>query len=103
MSDNAELIFPVPDDLSVALEKLNAVEGCLTRLQKVQYWRLNQAQEAVLMVHRVLFVRVFGQLCEVSYLVDNLVSPLELIDSLHILVLRHGVLQGFKVVVASHN
>ena len=43
ISNYAELIFTVPDNLTVGFEELDAMPGIVFR-EKLQDWRLNQPQ-----------------------------------------------------------
>ena len=75
--------------------------GCLTFTEEVQYWRLNHTKIPVLIVDGEDFIPVLGQVLIVRYFVNDLISTLELIDSLDELVLRHGIVEHLKVILAA--
>ena len=77
--------------------------GYLTAFNKLSHWLLDQAQEAVLVVHGEELVFILRPHRHVCNLANYLVCSLELIDARDELVLGHGVLVHVEVVLAAHD
>ena len=73
------------------------MEWSFTFFQVNKYWSLNQSKEAIFVMDSEQLILIFWLLLLIGKFEDDLISSLELVDSLDVLILGHGIVHLLEV------